>query len=292
MFTYVPQKKGKTDRKIEVTLKGESPEREGLRLLYGRRIELEKTPAVRIDDIGQRSDGLLLIFSNYHPVYTSRGPLGHLHLTVTGKGKNQERSVLFDQDVETADHLDIPLTFSREGIWELNVKVTDLMTGLSAEKAYNYNHIAASPPRFEAASGKTSPELGALLKKSAAYCERLKKAALKFFCKEIVLERYSMATSIGRSKKWEYDYQIILQNGKLEEMRKNIKIKRVKGKSMEKAELETLYKSYYSFYLPATFLSKERQVDYRYELIDKSTLKKIPVLTAVQNKPVFKSRSI
>ena len=112
-------------------------------------------------------------------------------------------------------------------------------------------------------------ELESLLAQSARYCERLKKAALKFNCQEKVTENFIANDRIGKSRTWVYDYRIVLKDGKLDEMRFDGKARRKKGQTAEKKELETVYKSFYSFYLPATFLSAERQTEYRYTRVSK-----------------------
>ena len=270
----MPAKKSKKKRKIVLSLKRPAAEQEGLRLLYGRRIELDKTPALRIEHIGRSADGLVLSCSDYHPVYTAAGPLGHLKVRVSDKTKNEAPSVLFEEDVEYAGSLYIPLQFPRSGDWTLEVKVSDHMTGLSAVKEYRYNHIAAYPPQPAVASGEMSPELAALLEKSAVYCERLKKAALRFYCLETVNEKVATSSRTSHRKKWLYDYQIVLQRGKLEEMRSKVNSKEKKAEKTARAELETLYKSFYSFYLPVTFLSANNQPVYNYSLIDRQDLEK------------------
>lgn len=267
LLTYVPQKKGRTERKIELGLRRPTAEQEGMRLLYGRRIELDKTPALRIEHIGRSAAGLVLSCSDYHPVYTAAGPLGHLGISVSGKTKDGQRSVLFERDVEYADRLELPLQFPREGDWTLEVKVSDRMTGLFAQKEYSCTHIAFPAAQPVVVSEEKSPELAALLEKSARYCERLKRAALKFYCREKVTELFFANDRAGKCKVWNYDYQIVLQDGKLEETRTDARGRKKKGMVLEKKKLETVYHSYYSFFLPATFLSAERQTEYRYTWI-------------------------
>jgi len=283
LITYVPGDSRNTDRKIELVLATPRPDLDKQNLIYGKRIELEKTPSVQIDRISHFQNALFVTCSNYYPIYTSKGTRGHLHARVEGRLGKDEYMELFNGDVECENTFEIPMTIDRSGSWELKVEVTDHMTQLRSDKTYTLPYFAQVEQTQE--SEDRSPEMKTLLRRSAVYSEKLKKAALKFFCTETVTEKVATTIKTNRHKKWKYDYQIVLQDGKLSETRTEEK-SRKKNKN-EKVMLKTLYKSFYSFFLPATFMSEDRQGEYVYSFIDKDRMQKRATfhITAVPKNP-------
>ncbi len=267
-ITYVPMdNKKKKDRKIQMLLKKPRPGINSSNLIYGKHIEMDETPAVRIEGISHQQNTLNLNLVGYYPIITPMGPRGHLQLQVMGKTGPNDPIQLYSADVESSGLLEIPLKLDKVGVWDLYVSVTDAMTQLKDIKKYRMMHnVVTERPTDDHAADAGEAGLGTLLVKSAEYSERLKKAALHFFCTERVSEKIGTSIKTSRYKKWEYDYQIVLQDGKLSETRDLAKAKK-KKKNGESDSLETLYKSHYSFFLPATFMALERQSDYIYTLL-------------------------
>jgi hypothetical protein len=118
-----------------------------------------------------------------------------------------------------------------------------------------------------------------LLARAAAYAEKLKETAFHFICREDVTEEVFSSSNIKNSTpiaprtQWSYDYQIICRNGKITENR--VLLEKNQEKShLEKAQLETMFHSYFSFYMPATMLAKEKQRLYQYRLLGREIINK------------------
>jgi hypothetical protein len=264
LLTYVPAEGRKKERKIEIVFKSAPTNISSRNLVYGKRIEMNETPAVRIEAITHTSRNLHLEISRFYPILTSQGPQGHLHVELIAKTGKTEPINLFSGDLVTSGHLELPLKLPHPGDWDLEAMVTDSMT--KHTDTIKYHLIQEAPPAVPALSKPTlngpeiNSDLSPLLEKSAGYADKLKKAALRFFCQEKVAERIGTTSNMSRMKKWTYDYQIVLQDERLDEKRTNSKKKKKEGAS----NLETLYKSHYSFFLPATMLAADRQPAYVY----------------------------
>lgn len=269
LLTYVPGADLGPERKIELAWRQEPAKDRNCRLLYGKRLEMERTPAVHIDHISHFQESLNLACSGYYLIYTNQGPRGHLQVRVDGQSAGREPVTLFAGDVDCLGSFQIALGFPHEGEWKINVQVSDAMTRLHDQKSLvvQYRRIDRIATT---AVADTEAELGPLLEKCAAYAEKLKKTAIRFFCSEKVTEKVGTAIKTGHFKKWKYDYQIVLQNENLMESRRENKGKN----SPETATLKTLYKSHYSFFLPVTFLSADRQPAYRYAFMDRNRSRK------------------
>jgi len=288
LITYVPSGSKNIKRKIELLLTRPIPDISNGNLFYGKRIEMEQTPNIQIDLISHEQNVLRLTCSHYYPIFSSRGQQGQLQVHISGQTQNNPPSDLFTGDIEYFRPVDIPLNFTQMGQWELNIEVTDLMTTLKDTKKYQLNHIsyADTPDRAE---NSFSRDLDPLLEKCAHYSELLKKTALRFFCNETVTEKIASPSKTHRYKTWHYDYQIVLQDGKLNESRSQGVSKKKKNKDQEESTLETLFKSHYSFFLPATFLSLDRQNHYHYTPIDTDSIQNRPtthLLAVPKNKDV------
>lgn len=147
--------------------------------------------------------------------------------------------------------------------------------------------------------------LKTILKKTADYCERLKRIALDFVCNEnIQEENYSYKKTeildprfIGsatplkkvdlkpkgkRIHSWVYDYQMIKKGDTLEEKRILLKEKD-KEKHVENAELKIKgFKAKFLVYGPVGFLSRYWQQHFNYEIIGQDEIngKKTIIISA------------
>lgn len=276
LLTYVPRNSQKRDRKIQVVFSSPQPVLNNRNLLYGKRLELTTTPRIRIEAVEHIHDTLHLTCSSYHPVYTAMGPRGQFRVHVKGKGPEMEFTDLFKGEIEYAGPVDIPLPLTKSGKWTLIIEIIDAMTELHDRKEIALTHVIQAELKPDEAPSDDKPLLGDILAKSAQYCKKLQKTAIRFFCQERVTEKIANPTKTFHFKKWQYDYQIVLVNGKLIETRTDIR-KRKKDKP-QAASLQTLYTSHYSFFLPVTFLNQDRQKEYIYSLIDRNSLQKRPTI--------------
>lgn len=268
LLTYVPADRTRKNSKVTILLKNETEALGNRNLIYGKRIEMAETPTIQIDHIRHSRDLLTLACSQFYPIYTPQGPRGHIHVLISGKTRHSGTRILFQGDMEYHEPVNIPLNLQEEGDWELDVEVSDYMTRQKASRPYSLRLMAAQSAT-ESVPDADLQELAPILERCAQYSERLKKAALRFFCTEKVAEKVATGIKTSHYKKWKYDYQIVLQSGKVTEHRRE-----GKSKKEEAALLETLYKSHYSFFLPVTFLNRDRQDDYRYSLIGREKQQK------------------
>jgi len=134
-----------------------------------------------------------------------------------------------------------------------------------------------------------------ILNKTRRYCEKVKKVALFYVCKENIKSKinyYKRGTKLTRNQYGEisefyeatslklkrtkeitfkYDYQLIKKEGKIEEKRVLLEKNR-KKKHKENAELEIKYQGKYMFYGPVGFLSRYWQNYFYYEIVGQELL--------------------
>ena len=276
-ITYVPRGQGEKKRKIDVRVN-----QPGMKVIYGRLLEMKELPLVKIAEISANSQLIRVGVVDFYPVSKEGVPTGLVNIYVTGRQTDNEPSrLLLSQASETTGTIDLPFAFLKPGSWDLEVRVVDQITGQQDVKKARVE-IAAAIPALEPDT-VPDPALMALLAKGAAYAEKLKETAFSFFCQEDVTqevfaidERYR-----GRSSRtyWKYDYQIIGGDEKITENRMLLEKNR-KKLQQEKARLETVYRSFYSFYMPVTVLAGEKQQLYQYRLLGKK--KKIWHIAAVR----------
>lgn len=275
MLTFEPKKKDDPKRKIEIQLNKPGK----FRLIFGRRLEMEKLPELSIEKAILSPGSLELNIKGFHPIPRGDESMGFVSVSVTTTQKGDESpKPLLVQDVETNGILQFPLAFPEPGEWQVIIRVTDLLTGLQslAEKRIEIDDPEAikTDPSLAMESG----ELFAILDKAGRYAEKLKKTGLTFYCREEVwMYRYSpkaIGTMFDGYKRtaWLYDYQIVLQEGQVRENRVLLQ-KNSKKMNQENAALETRFRSLYSFFMPVTMLALDRQKNYRYKLIDRKRLK-------------------
>ncbi len=271
-MTYVPRKQGPGKRKIDVRV-----DQPGMEIIHGRMLELKDLPRVKIDDVSASSQFVRFTVSDFYPISIQGVPSGLMTVVVTGKQmENEPPRLLLSQASETAGKIELPIKFPHPGTWNIQVRVIDQITGEQAVKKAVVDIVAAIPSPDR--SNDPDPVLSALLVRAAAYAEKLKKAAFHFFCRENVsqevfgVDERSVLRPVSRTY-WIYDYQIIGQNGKISENRVLLEKNRKKT-YQEKAQLETMYQSFYSFYMPVTILAAEKQHQYHYRLLGKDKVNK------------------
>lgn len=138
--------------------------------------------------------------------------------------------------------------------------------------------------------------LKSILVKAAAYCDKLEKEALHYYCKEIIYETHlpfqdkPSNVLIKKVNKYVYDYQIVKIGDKIKERRILINDN---GKKVfiENAPVKANYfYSYNSFFGPVGFASKKWQPYYRYKIVKRFKKKgeKVVVLHAAPKKSIRK----
>ena len=122
-------------------------------------------------------------------------------------------------------------------------------------------------------AGQAETELGVILKKSAAYCERLRVAAFHCICKEHVAEVIKDVKGRRTKKTYVYDYQLMGRAGQAEETRTLLQVNGVDQEPLKDVALQTEFYSHLSVYAPVFLLARENQGQYRYQLLKKERLK-------------------
>ena len=108
-----------------------------------------------------------------------------MNVHVTGRQTdNEPPQPLLSQPSETAGTVELPIAFPKPGNWDIEVQVTDQITGQQDMKKARVEIAAAVP----APAPFSAPDLSlaAMLAKAAAYAEKLKGAAFHFICREDV----------------------------------------------------------------------------------------------------------
>jgi hypothetical protein len=270
-ITYTPRDQGAKKRKIDIRV-----DQPGMQVIYGRTLEMTERPLVKIAEISVTNELIRLGIVDFCPIAKDGVPTGSVNVNVTGRQTDKEPlQTLLSQDSETVGTIELPVAFPKPGSWNLEVRVTDQITGQQDVKKATLE-IAAAVPAAAPESG-SAVVLAAMLAKAADYAEKLKQAAFHFICREDVSE----AVFTPRSSKnpepstarteWKYDYQIICREGKITENRVQLEKNREKA-HLAKAQLETMFHSYFSFYMPVTILAGEKQHLYHYRLLGKERI--------------------
>ncbi len=284
LVTYIPREQGTNKRKIDVRVN-----QPGLEVIYGRTLERKDPPRVKITEISATDRLIRLTVADFYPVFREGISTGSLHIYVTGQQMDSEPPrLLLSQERETTGTVELPLAFPQPGAWDLEARVVDQITGQQAVIRATVELAAVIPA--PAPGSEPDPALTALLAKAATYADRLKEVAFRFFCQEEVTEdvfgtsrRPGQTHTSGVARTyWIHEYQIIGQDGKITESRVLLEKNRKKLRQ-EKAQLQTRFRSLYSFYMPVTLMAGEKQHLYRYRLIGKK--KKVWHVAATRNDP-------
>jgi hypothetical protein len=269
--TYVPRSGGAAPRKIDIRL-----DQPGLQVLYGRTLEIAELPSVKIIDLQFSGQLMRLDFADFYPIMKDGVPMGIVDIRVSGRlAAGEAPRPLYSQVSEAGGSLELPFAFPQPGNWELEVELTDQITGRQDTKKLTAAITAAAGP-VPAPGRESDAVLTIMLDKAAAYAEKLKQAAFHFICREDVSEDVFTHASItggaAARTEWQYDYQIICQNGKIAENRVLLEKNRL-SQHLPKAPLETVFHSYFSFYMPVTLLAREKRRLYQYRLLGRERIR-------------------
>jgi hypothetical protein len=285
-ITYVPRGQGAEKRKIDIRV-----DQPGIKVIYGRTLEMTERPLVKIAEISVSNQLIRLEIVDFYPIARDGVPTGFVNVDVTGRQTgNEAPQPLLSEPSETAGTVELSITFPKPGSWDIEVQVTDQITGQQDTKKVKVEISAVVP----APAPFSDPDLSltALLARAAAYAEKLKEAAFHFICREDVTEDVFASshiknnTPVAPRTHWTYDYQIICRNGKIAENRVLLE-KNQEKLHLAKAQLETMFHSYFSFYMPATMLAREKQRLYQYRLLGREKInnKNVCHIAAVSRVP-------
>jgi hypothetical protein len=270
-ITYVPRGQGAKKRQVDIQVN-----QPGMQVIYGRTLELKELPLVKITGISTGSQFIRLEVVDFYPVARDGVPTGFLDIELTGsQGAKEPPQFLLSQASETMGTVELPFAFPKPGVWELEARVTDQITGHQEVKKATVE-VAAAMPAF-VPEGDNAVVLSEMLAKAAAYAEKLKTAAFHFICREDVSEDIfspgdgkAVQPATARNH-WVYDYQIIARDRKIAENRVLLE-KNGEKLHLAQAQLETVFHSYFSFYMPATLLAGEKQHMYQYRLLGREMI--------------------
>ena len=280
-LTYVPSEKRVKERKIELRIVNTERKHLQKHLLYGRKLEMESLPQLKVAGISSDERQMKIILESFYPVNTRDGPRGHFTVSLAAEKAGSPAKVLYQEDMESGGEIEIPVQMKEPGDWTLWFRIVDLMSGQSVLEKRKIIVIGEESAMASTATQTTQEkdELGTLLLKAAAYSDRLKKTALKFTCVEEIVEQVRRRKDedphqrFGRTT-WLYDYQIVVDRGKLTENRLLLRKDRKKISPPLPAKLESFYESQYSFFMPATMLASDRQGDYLYTIFGREKIRK------------------
>ncbi len=257
VLTYAPTEGKSGGRRIDIRVG-----RDGAKVIHGRRVEMENPPHVKLAAIEETPDGVRLQLEDIYTI--GRGDLrsGLVRVTLLASREGGKPSELArDAEFATTGSVEVPFKKPEPGTYRLAALVIDCLTGFHARGESTLDILGGEP----------SAEAAALLRLAAGYCERLRRAAFRFVCRETVTEDILVRDTIDRysykraRNSWLYDYQVVVRDGQVDEnrvlLRKNKSKKRLKN-----AGLETRFRSLYSVFLPATLFAADKQPFFFYRV--------------------------
>jgi len=257
VLTYAPFEGKSRERKIDIRVK-----QEGVKVIYGRRIEMENLPEIKMAGIEAIPGKVRLDLKNFYMIGRGDHRTGLVRVSLFAAQKNEKPQTLVkDVEIDTTGNVEIPIKALPPGKYQLTAQVVDCLTGRQTQ----------GESTLDILGGEMPAETMALLKLAADYSERLRHAAFRFICQETVSEDVLFRDRVDRTSykrlrtSWLYDYQVVVRDGKVSEsrvlLRKNIKKTRV-----EDAPLETRFRSLYSVFLPVTLFAVDKQSAFFYRL--------------------------
>jgi hypothetical protein len=228
---------------------------------------------------------------NYRQFFDGTRLYGDIRVKITSIDNSGNRRA-FKKILEPAKEemaVSMNLNFPTGGDYSLIIEANDRQTGQTAtvkqkitvpENKYQLEPVLVTDTYEEMKGTRHKRTLDSLLKKSAQYCQKLKKATFYFTCTEEVSDNYWYRGNQVKEYHYLYDYQIIREeNGKMDENRelKPATIELLEKKSKETGkpgDQQTIYTNFnssYPFLMPISMLAKENQSQYRYRLVGKKT---------------------
>ncbi len=291
-LTYAPQEISDDEqthrRKLEVKTADNQ-----LKLLYNRRVILEKANEIAIKNFYFSHPSLGFTLNNYQQLFDGSHLYGAIEIKVTAVDARGEM-LTFRKDIEPNEKeiaASMKLNFPHGGQYSLIVEAFDKQTGKTAlfSKKINVPGIDIDEPvlitpTYDNAGASSIPiygknKLKMILDRTANYCEKLKRTAFYFTCREEVVDSYFIKGKKVKEKFYIYNYQIIREeDGKMTERRElpsfgNKAYKEKKTKRDDRQLVITNFISRYPFLMPVTLLAGENQEKYHYQLLSEEKVK-------------------
>jgi len=256
VLTYAPTEGKSRERRVDINVK-----RDGVKVIHGRRVEMENLPEIKLAAIEEVPGKVLLTLENFYMIGQGEQRSGLVRVSLSAAREDEKPQILLrGLEIATTGSVEIPVTL-QPGRYRLAVQVVDCLTGLQAQGESSLDVLGGAMP----------VETSALLQLAAAYSERLRQAAFRFICQETVSEDVLVRDTIDRSSfkrqrnSWLYEYQVVVRAGQVTESRVLLRKNKTK-KRVENAALETRFRSLYSVFLPATLFAAEKQPAFFYRL--------------------------
>jgi hypothetical protein len=287
VLTYAPGAGG--DRRRNIRIRTQLP---GIKLQYHRQVTVSPVNKIAVDLFSYHHPLLEFTLKNYRQFFDGTRLYSDIEVKITSVDADGNRRTFKKilEPVEDEMGVSINLNFPSGGDYSLIIEANDRQTGHTAsvsqkiavpESKYQLEPVLLTEAREEMKGAGHKQTLDSLLKKSARYCQKLKKVTFYFTCTEAVIDSHWYRGDLVRKKQYLYDYQIIREeNGKMNE---NRKLKPVSIESPGKPEEETgkakdgkiiltNFFTSYPFLMPVSMLAEENQSKYRYRLLSPETI--------------------
>jgi len=285
-ITYAPAARGDEHRKIRIrtTLPG-------IKLQYHRQVTVSPADKIAIDLLSFNHPLLEFTLKNYRQFFDGTRLYGDIQVKITSVDNNGNRRA-FKKILEPAKEemaVSMNLNFPSGGDYSLIIEANDRQTGQTAsikqkitvpKNKYQLEPVLVTETYEEMKGAQHKRTLNSLLKKSARYCQKLKRATFYFICTEEVIDNYWFKGNHEKEYRYLYDYQITREeDGKMNENRElkpaTIELLEKKsketGKPGDKKNIFTNFNSSYPFLMPISILAAENQPKYRYRLVGTKT---------------------
>ena len=279
VLTYAPDEGKRRARKVDIRVKGE-----GVKVVHGRRVEMENLPEIKLTAIKPVPGKVLLDLESIYMIGQGEQRSGLVKVSLSAAREDEKPQILVrDVEIATKGSVEVPIKDLEPGRYQLAVRVVDSLTGLQAQ----------GESTLDVLGGEVPAETAALLQLAADYSERLRHAAFRFICRETVSEDLLVRDTMDRSAykrnrtSWLYEYQVVVREGQVTEDRVLLRKNKTK-KRVENAALETRFRSLYSAFLPATLFAVDKQPAFHYRVEKQEKMYGRPVARlAVAPRPGF-----
>jgi hypothetical protein len=287
VLTYAPAAGGDERRNIRIRTK-----LPGIKLQYHRQVTVSPADKIAIDLFSFNHPLLEFTLKNYRQFFDGTRLYGDIEVKITSVDANGNRRTFKKilEPVKDEMAVSMNMNFPSGGDYSLIIEANDRQTGQKAvvsqkiavpESKYQLEPVLVTEALEEMKGAEHKRTLDSLLKKSARYCQKLKRVTFYFTCTEAVIDSHWYRGGLVRKDRCLYDYQIIREeNGKMNENRKlkpgSIeflgKKKKEIGKAKEEEIILTNFFSSYPFLMPISMLAEENQSKYRYRLLNPETI--------------------
>lgn len=256
VLTYAPSEGKSRERRVDINV-----DRDGVKVIHGRRVEMENVPEIKLVAIEPLPGKVRLALENFYMIGQGEQRSGLVRVSLSAAREDEKPRILAqDMEINTTGSVELPVKDLPPGRYRLAARVVDCLTGREAR----------GESTLDVLGGEMPAETIALLRLAAEYSVRLRHAAFRFVCEETVSEDVLGREAGAQSYRWLrntwlYEYQVVVREGKVTESRVLLRKNKTK-KRVEAAALETRFRSLYSAFLPATLFAADKQPAYFYRL--------------------------